>query len=896
MIQALPLAALLAVQLTAAPATPDGAASDADLLKAPDGTVLAPGVSVRVYDVGENMANLPVLVEGQTPNVSFVRRTLALDNDFGLDDRFLTAVDAFLKIDEAGKYTLRLVSDDGSKLYLGDKLLIDRDGLHSEGGKDANVDLTPGLHEFRVWHFDNTHDAVLRLEWKPPGAADFTVVPASNLYAPADEVRVTSPGPKKVQDPEGRAFLRPGDGAPLKGVHPSYTLTTLAHEGFEPRVGGIGFLPDGRMVLCTWSPNGDVFIIDNVETNDPSKLEIKRFASGLAEPLGVQIVDGRIFVLQKQELTELIDHDHDGTADEYRAVASGWNVSPNFHEFAFGPVYKDGYFYFNLATAIDPGGASTRPQIYGRGTCVKVNAETGEYEFIAGGLRTPNGIALGPNDEIFVADNQGDWLPSSKIVHVKPGRHFGNHILPAGPFDEQPETKPVVWLPQGEIGNSPTEPILMKDGVYAGQMLHGDVTYGGLQRVYLDEVDGELQGCVFRFTQGLTGGVNRLEWGPPPANKHLFVGGIGSGGNWGQEGKKKFGLDRLTFTGAPAFEMLTVRAMSNGFEVTLTEPLEESFVPQPEHFAVSHWWYEPTKQYGGPKKDVTRVTTKSVTLSGDRKTIFVELDDMGTGPVLAQGVPAGRVYHIRIAGKPKSQGGRELWSTEAWYTLNRIPSDRVGKVDPVRVLHNVLTDEERAEGWLLLFNGQDLSGWRNFRGSGAPKGWAVQDGALARVSGGGDIVTEKQYGDFELTLDWKISEGGNSGIFYRGSEEHSPIYATAPEMQVLDNGRHRDGRNPLTSAGSLYALIPPVADVTSPPGQWNQARLIARGKHVEHWLNGTKLLEAEIGSDEWRELVAESKFRDMPHFAGFDGGVVGLQDHGDPVWYRNIKIRPLKAE
>jgi len=196
-------------------------------------------------------------------------------------------------------------------------------------------------------------------------------------------------------------------------------------------------------------------------------------------------------------------------------------------------------------------------------------------------------------------------------------------------------------------------------------------------------------------------------------------------------------------------------------------------------------------------------------------------------------------------------------------------------------------------GWRPLFDGKTLTGWRGYQKQ-APAGWTVQDGMLVRSAEGGDIITDEEFGDFELALEWKISEAGNSGIFYRALESTKLIWHNAPEYQILDNARHADGKNPMTSAGACYALYPPAKDVTRPVGQWNETRIVAKGKHVEHWLNGTKLLEYEAGSDDWKTRVAASKFKVYPGFGEQLKGRIGLQDHGNLVWYRNIRIRDLK--
>jgi hypothetical protein len=207
---------------------------------------------------------------------------------------------------------------------------------------------------------------------------------------------------------------------------------------------------------------------------------------------------------------------------------------------------------------------------------------------------------------------------------------------------------------------------------------------------------------------------------------------------------------------------------------------------------------------------------------------------------------------------------------------------------------NLLTDQERADGWRLLFDGRTTTGWRGYRSDTMPAGWQVVDGALTRVAAGGDIITVEQFESFELALDWKIHAGGNSGIFFHVTEDGPYVWSTGPEFQILDDDGHRDGRTPETSAGSNYALHAPVGAAINPPGEWNSARLVVRGNHVEHWLNGTRIVSYELGSDEWQRLVAASKFRDMPGYGRARRGHIALQDHGDFVAFRNVRIRVLQ--
>jgi isopenicillin-N epimerase len=206
-------------------------------------------------------------------------------------------------------------------------------------------------------------------------------------------------------------------------------------------------------------------------------------------------------------------------------------------------------------------------------------------------------------------------------------------------------------------------------------------------------------------------------------------------------------------------------------------------------------------------------------------------------------------------------------------------------------LPNTLSEAERAAGWRLLFDGRTTDGWRGFRRDAMPDGWQVRDGTLARVAQAGDIITTEQFSSFELTLEWKVAAGGNSGIFFHVTENADYVWQTGPEMQILDNAGHRDGLQPETSTGSNYALHAPSRDVARPAGEWNAVRLIVRGDHVEHWLNGEKIVEYELGSDDWEARVAASKFGEMPGYGRNRRGHIALQDHGDPVEFRSIRIR-----
>ncbi|WP_435856948.1 ricin-type beta-trefoil lectin domain protein [Streptomyces parvulus] len=709
------MGSLLAIGLTATPAPADPPAP-AEAAAAEALPPQEPGVTLRTFDTQVPLNDICTLKPGQTPNVDKLMPVIdwSAPADFGLESNFVTHVLGNLHAPGAGSYTLRLTSDDGSRLWIDDRLVIDHGGLHGPESKDATVELTAGPHALRVEHFERGGGEQLTLAWRPPGAAAFAVVPNTALSTDADVVRVTAPGRKECET----GADSPGDGLPLTGVHPDYTLTDLRPPGFEPQVSAMDWLPDGRLAVTTWggsnNTTGEVYLLDNV-TGDtgPDEVTVKKIASGLKEPMGIKHVDGKLYVSQKHELTELNDTDGDEVTDQYRRVAT-WPFGGNFHEFAFGLLYKDGFFYLNLSVSINYGGATTDPQpAQNRGTTIKVNRQTGEVSYVAGGLRTPNGIGWGPEGGIFVTDNQGGWLPSSKLVHIKQGRFFNHYTNPDGPFDAQPVTRPVLWLPQNEIANSPSTPLQLTEGPFAGQMLFGDVTYGGVQRGFLEKVGGEYQGAVFRLTQGLEAGVTRISIGPDGA---LYAGGLGAGGNWGQEGKLSHGLQKLAPNGTDAFDIRAMRAVPGGFALEYTQPLSADTARDlAQHYRIKQWRYAPTADYGGPKIDEETLTAQSATLSGDGRTVTLAIP----------GLKADRVVHVRSPRPFSSAGGETLWSTEAWYTLNRLPGGGTPGPGEVKGVGGKCLDVDNS----MTADGTKVQLW-TCNGTGAQQWTRADDGTL----------------------------------------------------------------------------------------------------------------------------------------------------------------------
>lgn len=574
---------------------------------------------------------------------------------------YYVTLKGYILIEKSRSYIFKLQSSHGSALFIDGELMVEMDGFHEFNTKDAEQYLTEGLHKIEVKGFNmnipNT-DKELSIAYNKNGDEQFDWISPDNIFI--SKAKVNNLSKNLDFNPEielAKNVSTTNDYT--NSLHPSYNLSKINNKNYNPLVGGIDFTSNGDMIVSSWDSLGQIFRIKNATLGDSNKVIFKRIALGLAEPLGVKVVNDKIYVLQKQELTELIDTDGDELIDEYKTICNAWGATGNFHEFAFGLVFKDGYFYAALATAINPGGKSTIPQNKDRGKAIKIGLD-GSFEIIASGLRTPNGIGIGIDNEIFIADNQGDWLPSCKILHLKNDAFYGSYSVDLYKVGALIEKPPVVWLPQGEIGNSASQPSYLNDGVYKGQMIHGDVTHGGLKRVFVEKIAGEYQGIVFPFSQGFAAGVNRICWGPDSA---LYVGGVGSSGNWGQTNKKWYSLERFKYNNKITFEILAVRAKANGFEIEFTEPAELNSLNKVTNYEFIQWKYEPTMQYGGPKIGAKHLQILSLSPSKDNKKVFVELDGLQEGKVIA----------ISLNDKIKSKNGNLIWANKGWYTMNALP-------------------------------------------------------------------------------------------------------------------------------------------------------------------------------------------------------------------------------
>ncbi len=456
------------------------------------------------------------------------------------------------------------------------------------------------------------------------------------------------------------------------GVVPDgYRVETISTpEDVFLEVGGIGFLQDGSVMFC--SREGQVWQYKNKQWS--------LFADGLYEPLGLY-VDPKtddIFVVQRPELTQLIDTDHDGKADYYKTVGQGWGISNNYHEYAYGPVRDSkGNFYGALNLGHDEESGNlvhdsimNRSAKY-RGWFFQINT-TGEFVPWASGLRSPCGVGINKDDELFYTDNQGDWVPTSTLHHVVKGRFYGH---PAS-LEDHPDflgkdlnaitvekydtlrTKPIVWIPYGELANSPGNLAFNetqgKFGPFEDQIFIGDQTLANVMRVVLEKVQGEYQGVVFNFVNGLQCGVIRNRF---DKDGSLWLGQGARG--WNSVGPKPFGIQKIVWDGKTIpTEMHAISLTDQGFKITFTKPMRESELKDLSSYTIKHWGYKYDSHYGSDKMNITSVDIKKINVVNS-KTVELEL------PLVTD-----RVYHIEC--RVKADDNSELKNRIGYYTLNRL--------------------------------------------------------------------------------------------------------------------------------------------------------------------------------------------------------------------------------
>ena len=501
-----------------------------------------------------------------------------------------------------------------------------------------------------------------------------------------------------------------------------YTVENIKlPNGLRAEVGGMDFMPDGRLVAC--------FHLGEVMTYDPKTKIWKKFAEGLHDPLGLAVIsNSEILVMQRPELTRIKDTNNDGVADHYETVTDDFGLSGNYHEFAFGPLKdRDGNYFIALNTASN--GAGIRPEMRGsydslgrpgrmyscvpyRGWVMKYIAKTGKLEPFANGFRSPNGLGLDAKNNLYVSDNQGDWLGTSKLYHVQKGNFYG-HVsslvwrpgfprvvplkMPVAQLDSL-RTPEAVAFPHTEIAHSPTQPLLDntngKFGPFEGQLFVGEMDYGRLLRVQTEEVGGQRQGFCVAFGEGtgLIKGNNRLAF---DKENTLWVGHNDHG--WvGDEG-----IQRIKWTGKTPLDVANMSLTPAGFDLTFTLPVEAKTIKN-SLFRCRRYYYEYHQAYGSKQFDTSAVAIKSVTLSADGRKVSLVLADL----------KAGYIYDLKM-GDVRAANGQLLMNHAVYYTLNKLRTMEESKKNLTASLSFV----ERYEGQqLIVGSGGGFSGaWREYR-------------------------------------------------------------------------------------------------------------------------------------------------------------------------------------
>ena len=441
-----------------------------------------------------------------------------------------------------------------------------------------------------------------------------------------------------------------------------YNIETIATPpSVRFHVTGLDVAKDGTVYCATRF--GDVWSLKNNTWT--------HFAQGLHEPCGLLVDDdGSIVVTQKPELTRLVDLNKDDKADEYIKISSAFEFHNNYHEFHYGGLKdNDGNYVgtlnlahgdnkaLKLSTMVSQGGY--------RGWAYKVTPQ-GKFIPVASGLRSPAGIGKMPNGDIFYTDNQGDFVGTSMLHQILPDKFYGHPVslldkdysrekiksMKDEDFDKL-RTLPVVWIPHGEIANSPGNPewdnTQGKFGPFKDQFFVGDQTRSNIFRISLQKVGDIYQGCVIDFMTGFQSGAMRLKFDIEGA---LWVGETGRG--WTARGSKQYGLQKVSWNGTIPFEIQDVKMTKTGFKVTFTKEIDAT---TSKKIQLQNWWYDYHRKYGSPKVDVTAIAPKSIILGKDKKTLEIKVD-----------LTEKKVYGFDF-GQIKSTNGKSLANSKAYYTL-----------------------------------------------------------------------------------------------------------------------------------------------------------------------------------------------------------------------------------
>ncbi|MEO5978606.1 MAG: plastocyanin/azurin family copper-binding protein [Chryseolinea sp.] len=460
-----------------------------------------------------------------------------------------------------------------------------------------------------------------------------------------------------------------------------YELQTLSiPEDIKLEVGGLAVLPDGRLAVCT--RRGEIWMIDNAYSTHP---HYTRFASGLHEALGLTYRNNAFYCTQRGELTKITDTDNDGEADRYE-VLYRFDLSGNYHEYAYGPIFDhEGDMYVTLNVAWIGYGEGLAKW---HGWMLKIKKD-GTMEPIATGLRSPAGIMVNSSNDIFYAENQGDWVGSGRVTHLEKGDFAGNAgglrwtQEPESPIhltrkdlekvdNGQPMVEaakvikelklPAVWFPHTLMGISTAD--ILEDttqgafGPFAGQYFVSDQGHSKIMRMTLEKVNGEYQGACFPFREGFASGLIRLRFG---IDGSMFAGMTSRG--WSSTGTAPYALQRVVWTGKTPFEMKTITAKPDGLEIEFTQPVNKSIAKDVSHYDLNGFTYHYHHQYGSEIINAKKLRPKGIVISDDGKKVRLVIDSLREG----------YIHEVRLNGFT-SDAGTPLLHNFGYYTLNSIPS------------------------------------------------------------------------------------------------------------------------------------------------------------------------------------------------------------------------------
>lgn len=447
-------------------------------------------------------------------------------------------------------------------------------------------------------------------------------------------------------------------------------------------VGGLATMPDGRLAVST--RRGEIWIVENPYQKDSHQTNYRRFASGLHEILGLAYKDGVFYCSQRGELTKITDTNRDGVADLYEPIYQ-FELSGNYHEYTYGPVFdKNGDMLVTLNLAWIGFGEGKFAKW--RGWLVKIKPD-GTLEPQSAGLRSPAGYSINDEGDIFYGENQGDWVGSGRITHLEKGDFAGNPggikwaKEPNSPFkltlEEIPDNSqpmfeaakkvknlklPAVWFPHAIMGISTSDIIQDttkgKFSPFPGQYFVADQGQSKVMRVFMEKVNGVYQGFCINYREGFQSGILRERFG---LDGSMFVGMTSRG--WGSTGKDNFGLQRLVWNGLTPFEIKTIHAKSDGFEISFTQAIDVKSVKNAASYALRSYIYEYHHQYGSPIIHVKDLKIKGISVSPDKKTVRISID----------GIRQFYIHEFILKGILNEEGEPLLHET-AYYTLNQIPA------------------------------------------------------------------------------------------------------------------------------------------------------------------------------------------------------------------------------